>query len=113
MSISSNFLFLVTSALGRGEVSDELDVEVRGEQREDDATTEGIASVLWTGGNEAKSWGAQAELKVCRPFSFLAGGSSFGSVRPTAALRALIPTVRLKMTSSRATVRFIREDTVQ
>jgi hypothetical protein len=111
LSISLSFLFLVLRALGRGEeVSDKSDIEVRGEQIEDDALTEGIALVLWTGANKAK---AQAELKVCRPFGFLAGGLSLGSVKPIAALQALIPTVRLKLTSSRVAVRFLGENPVQ
>ena len=116
-SISSNFLFLVMSALGKGlgeEVYDESDDrdEERGELIGDEATTGEVGLSLGTGANEAKSSAAQAELKVFRPFGFLAGGSSFGSFRTTVALGALLLTVRLEMTSFRAVVRFFRGDSV-
>ena len=103
------------TALGKGEeVYDEPESDDRDEERVeligDEATTGEVSLSLGTGANEAKSSAAQAELKVFRPFGFLAGGSSFGSFGTTVALGALLLTVRLEM--FRAAVRFFRGDSV-
>lgn len=97
--MSLSFLFLVEIALGAEEeldfmVSEESVSGVRGEPTGDEATT-GVASMalrtgVKTGTKAARSSAAQAELKVLRPFAFLAGGSSFGSCKAIAAFEALI-----------------------
>ena len=103
------FLFAVslTSALslflGGGELeemfdTDESDGGKGGELTADEATMGGVSLAFCPGVKDAKSSAVQAELKVFRPFGFLARGSSFSSkLEPTviAALKALILAARL------------------